>query len=336
MTTENAPVTATLSDGYTARPARAGDATEAEAILGLIRACDLAETGETDDWTVQDILDDWRGLGDVTSGTLLIYAPEGQLAGYGTIQSHGAGRLDEDVYVHPNHRGRGLGTFMTHELEARARRLLGEQPAGMRVVLGTGITRGNEEARRLLEAEGYHEARQFWRMTLDMRAPPPEPRWPDGITVRTCVPSQDERIIFDTLEEVFLDHWGHARRSFEEWEAQSVRSESYDPSLWWLALAGDEPAGAIRCRVRPDGGWVHTLGVRRAWRGRGLGKALLLQAFGVFFRRGIYRVALGVDAENPTGATQLYEGAGMRVAAHYTVYQKVLRAGTQAAAATAR
>jgi mycothiol synthase len=336
MATENAPVTATLPTGYIARPARGGDETEAEAVLGLIRACDLAETGETDDWTVQDILDGWRSLGDVMSGTLLIGAPEGQLAGYGEIHSHGAGRLDADVYIHPNHRGLGLGTFMTHELEARARRLLGEHPAGIRVVLGTGITRGNEGAIRLLEAEGYQEARHFWRMALDMQAPPPEPRWPEGIAARTCLPGQDERIIFDTLEEAFIDHWGHARRSFEEWEEQSVRSESYDPSLWWLALAGDEPAGAIRCRVRPDGGWVHALGVRRAWRGRGLGKALLLQAFGAFYRRGIYRVALGVDAENPTGATQLYEGAGMRVAAHYTVYQKELRAGAPAAAAPAR
>src|SRR5258708_5057443 len=272
MATENMPVTATLPTGYTARPARGGEETEAEAVLGLIRACDLAETGETDDWTVQDILDGWRSLGDMTSGTLLIHAPEGQLAGYGTIQSHGAGRLDEDVYIHPNHRGRGLGTFMTHELEARARRLVDEHPAGMRVVLGTGITRGNEEARRLLEAEGYHEARQFWRMTLDMQAPPPELRWPDGITVRMCVPGQDERIIFDTLEEALLDHWGHARRSFEEWEAQSVRSESYDPSLWWLALVGDEPAGAIRSRVRPDGGLGATLGAPRTWRCRGLRK----------------------------------------------------------------
>jgi mycothiol synthase len=335
MATEDVLMMATLPDGYTARPAR-GDEAEAEAILGLIRACDLAEAGETDDWTVQDVLEDWRGLGDIAAKTLVIRAPEGQLAAYAEVGSHGEGQIHQDVYVHPEHRDRGLGTFITQELEARAQQMLGEHPAGMRVVLSTGINRGNEDAVRLLEAEGYEQARNFWRMALDMQAPPPEPRWPEGITVRTCVPGQDERIIFDTLEEALIDHWDHARRSFAEWEEQNVRSESYDPSLWWLALAGDEPAGAIRCRVRPDGGWVHTLGVRRAWRGRGLGKALLLQAFGVFFRRGIYRVALGVDAGNPTGATQLYEGAGMRVAAHYTVYQKVLRAGTQAAAATAR
>src|SRR5260370_17372212 len=114
MARENAPVTATLPTGYTARPARGDDETEAEAVLGLIRACDLAETGETDDWTVQDILDGWRSLGDMTSGTLLIHAPEGQLAGYGTIQSHVAGRLDQHVYIHPTHPRPALATFIPH------------------------------------------------------------------------------------------------------------------------------------------------------------------------------------------------------------------------------
>src|SRR5215831_15890237 len=99
-------MTAALPDGYTARPARADDAT---AILDVIRACDLAETGEVDDWTEQDMLDGWRG--------------------------------------------RGLGTFVTQELEARAERMVVEHPAGVQVLLSTGITRGNEGAMRLLEAE---------------------------------------------------------------------------------------------------------------------------------------------------------------------------------------
>src|SRR5260370_41028299 len=115
MARENAPVTATLPTGYTARPARGDDETEAEAVLGLIRACDLAETGETDDWTVQDILDGWRSLGDMTSGTLLIHAPERQLAGYGAHQPPRAGRAGGDVYIHPHPRGRGRGTFLHHQ-----------------------------------------------------------------------------------------------------------------------------------------------------------------------------------------------------------------------------
>jgi ribosomal protein S18 acetylase RimI-like enzyme len=74
-------------------------------------------------------------------------------------------------------------------------------------------------------------------------------------------------------------------------------------------------------------GWVGTLGVRRAWRKRGLGEALLLHSFGEFYKRGMKTIGLGVDAENPTGATRLYKKAGMSVAAEYVIYEKELRAG---------
>jgi mycothiol synthase len=51
---------------------------------------------------------------------------------------------------------------------------------------------------------------------------------------------------------------------------------------------------------------------------------LLHQAFGEFYRRGERVVALGVDADNSTGATRLYERAGMRVHAEDVTYQKEL------------
>jgi len=67
--------------------------------------------------------------------------------------------------------------------------------------------------------------------------------------------------------------------------------------------------------------------VRRPWRRKGLGLALLLHSFGEFYRRGRRRVGLGVDAQSLTGATRLYEKAGMRVARVYNTYEKELRPG---------
>ncbi len=77
--------------------------------------------------------------------------------------------------------------------------------------------------------------------------------------------------------------------------------------------------------ARPPTAWVNILAVRRPWRRQGLGMALLRQAFGEFYRRGIRQVALGVDAENITGATRLYARAGMRVTRQYARYEKMLR-----------
>jgi ribosomal protein S18 acetylase RimI-like enzyme len=88
-------------------------------------------------------------------------------------------------------------------------------------------------------------------------------------------------------------------------------------------------AGYSLCRYRMGIGWVGTLGVRRAWRKRGLGEALLLHSFCEFYKRGMQTIGLGVDAENPTGATRLYKKAGMYVAAEYVIYEKELRPGRE-------
>ncbi|MGH2485908.1 MAG: GNAT family N-acetyltransferase, partial [Ktedonobacterales bacterium] len=225
---------------------------------------------------------------------------------------------------------RGLGTSLTHALEARARDILIEAPADARLTTHTGVNTSNRHASELLEHEGYTVVRHFWQMRIEMEAPPPAPVWPEGITVRACVRDQDEHAIFEIIEEAFEDHWGHVPHAYDEWYETNVRGESYDPALWLLATtAGDEPAGAIRGRMRGDEGWINTLGVRRPWRRSGLGMALLLQAFGAFYAAGARAVALGVDAYNPTGATRLYERAGMRTSRHFTVYEKELRPGVE-------
>ena len=74
----------------------------------------------------------------------------------------------------------------------------------------------------------------------------------------------------------------------------------------------------------PEHGYVSVLAVRRPWRKRGLGTALLQHSFAEMKRRGMKRATLGVDAENLTGAVALYERAGMHVEHRYDCYQKLL------------
>src|SRR5216683_6438886 len=103
----------------------------------------------------------------------------------------------------------------------------------------------------------------------------------------------------------------------------------FDPSLWFLALDGNEIAGASLCTNQGDYGWVDTLAVRRPWRRKGLGMALLLHSFAEFYRRSKNKIGLGVDSQNLTGATRLYERAGMHVARIHITYEKELRAGIE-------
>jgi ribosomal protein S18 acetylase RimI-like enzyme len=178
-------------------------------------------------------------------------------------------------------------------------------------------------AGRLLEGRGYGPVRRFYRMQIDLDLPPPPPEWPDGFEVATYRPG-DEAILHAVTEEAFAEHWGHHERDLEDWRQYTSGASWWDPSLVYLVRSGDDVVAASVNALRFGSGWVGTIGTLRPWRGRGLGRALLLQAFGEFHRRGEPRVSLAVDAGNETGATHLYESVGMRVVWQADVYEKHL------------
>jgi ribosomal protein S18 acetylase RimI-like enzyme len=164
-------------------------------------------------------------------------------------------------------------------------------------------------------ALGFEPVRHSYRMEIALATEPPPPVWPEGITVRNAT-AADHRLIHQAVIEVWRDTSDHYDETFEDWAHWNVESPSYDPSLWFLAHAGDELAGFSVCRrddVDESAGYVGLLGVRRPWRRQGLGEALLLRSFQAFRERGWTRGTLGVDASSPTGATRLYERAGMSV-----------------------
>jgi ribosomal protein S18 acetylase RimI-like enzyme len=166
------------------------------------------------------------------------------------------------------------------------------------------------------------------RMALDDPIAAPSP--PDGVAIRTFDPARDARAVYDTLMEAFADHWGSEPWTFERWRHIEVDGSDLDGSLWFLAVDGDEIAGVALCSPtslrRPDTAVVKELAVRRPWRRRGLGLALLLTAFRTFADRGIAHVELGVDSENLTGATRLYARAGMTPAFSWEFWSKAVTA----------
>jgi mycothiol synthase len=193
----------------------------------------------------------------------------------------------------------------------------------------------NKRAQELLEKEEFKVIRHFWRMLIEMDTPPPLPEWPEGITVRTFIPEEDDRAMVTAVREAFKDHWGHVESPFEEeleqWRHWIRSSEDFDPALWFLAMDDDKIAGMSLCWPKvpedPEMGVVDTLGVQRPWRRRGLALALLHHSFGEFYHRGKPKVCLGVDSESLTGATRLYEKAGMHIDRQYRLYEKELRPG---------
>lgn len=320
------PVTGSaLPQGYSIRPPTD---TDIPGIIALLRADDEAYASDgTMEFTADDLRSGWQGS-DLEHDTWLVLAPDGQVVGYEELSDHGSGELAADGYVHPLHKGLGIGSALMERMETRAHELCAHAPEGARVVVELGIMPEDTAACQVCEQRGFEHVRTFWRMRVDLAEQPPAPQWPEGVTLRAFQIERDGRAVFETVEEAFSDHWGHVPQVYEEWRGHFYDRSDFDPTLSFLAVAGDEElVGVALCRQRPDQGWVNTLAVRRAWRKRGLGKALLLHAFGELFQRGERRIGLGVDAQNLTGATRLYEAVGMRAAMTIYTYTKEIRAG---------
>lgn len=317
-----------LAPGYTIKPASLELAPD---IHRLIVDVEMHEFGDPTGFTLEEVEGDIRSL-DPERDTWLAVAPDGWLAGYGYLRDRQHVRLDLEVYVHPGHERKGVGTTLVRLAEERAREHIDLAPDGARVVLHNWIDAGNSSACELLEGEGFTPYRYFFRMEMTLDGNLPAPEWPENLVVRACRPGEDEPVFYRTIEEAMADHWGFVPVTFEEWMERRTRS-GFDPSLWFLVEDAGEPAAAATCLIADGIGWVDHLGVLKPWRKRGIGMALLRHAVRAFAERGLERMALGVDAESPTGATRLYERAGMHVAQRHAVYGKELRPGEDLAGA---
>ncbi len=205
-----------------------------------------------------------------------------------------------------------------------ARELAALVPTGRRVVVRRSVGHLNESTRTGLAANGYALVRRAWVMEMDLTNEPPPPMWPAAIRVTTFERGH-ERTVLDTVNESFRDNWGHVDLPYDRFSAY-VDQRDDDRPLCFLGWADDELAGCCLNIARGDGaGYVAYLAVRGPWRRQGLGLALLAESLRAFRRRGLTCAALDVDSENLTGATRLYERAGMHVIRHTDLYERALR-----------
>jgi mycothiol synthase len=153
--------------------------------------------------------------------------------------------------------------------------------------------------------------------------------------IRTLRYPEEARTAYRLNEDAFSDHYGHVydpeMKNYDNWAVHRFEKKSFDPSVWFVVEIEGEIAGFAWCRLgTPDDptlGWIDSLGVLDAFRRRGIANLLLQHTFRVFRERGMQTAGLRVDASNTTGATRVYERAGMYIAAKWDTYAKVLRDG---------
>ncbi len=259
---------------------------------------------------------------------------DGRMVGYGRLywvdRNDGSRSFDSLCHLDPAVRGRGIGTAMF----AWQRRRIAEIHADMahdRPTVATTYIHGQDVGgRALAEAFGFKVVRRFAELVRPDLEAIPEVPLPAGFETRPIDPSDAPLIrrVWEAGAEAFADHWGESADDWSEDQYSGfLESPQTTPELWQVAFHGDEVAGHILNYlgpIEPDGsriGWTEAIGVRKAYRRRGVARALLARSLRTVRDAGADRAALGVDTENENRALDLYEGLGFRVVADEFVYE---------------
>lgn len=130
--------------------------------------------------------------------------------------------------------------------------------------------------------------------------------WPDGARL-AALSEVDPRTLHAILADAYTNGFG-AVAAFADWWSSVETDEEFDPALVFAAVgSAGSPIGLALCWTS---GFIKDLAVVPAWRGKGIGDALLQTAFAAFHARGLPHVDLKVGAANAP-ALGLYRRAGM-------------------------
>lgn len=296
-----------LPTGYVVRHPRQRDSSS---IAEVVVAGDIADFGEPD-FTEGDLIDDWaRPRFDLGHDAWVLSGPTGRIVGYAFVwEAQPGAEVEGDAFVLPEYSGRGLGTLLLELMENRTRELA----AGRPVTLGLYASHVNKGKQELLERRGFKSLHTVLRFKIDLANRSPESvEPPDGITLRQYVMG-DADAVRETMSEAFEGHRRYTPRRLDEWLDLRLRHPAFDPQLWRVAECRGEVVGATLVYDVGETGYLSNVGVRRAWRGKGVAQALVADAFAALRERGQMRVLVSVDADAAPAAIHLYEEAGMRV-----------------------
>ncbi len=322
-------------DNYTSRQAGMGDLQE-------IHRLDEKKSLHYNDvpgFTLERLRNEYETPGfDITSSVHLVFNQDEKLAGLIEVWDEANPPVHPYLWmtVDPDLENQGLEEYLLAWAEERALQVFDRVDPELRIALRSHSDHAIESSITAKLAAGMTQIRHSFRMRIDMKQKPEIPVWPDGISLRPYNPERDARVVYEADEEVFQDHFGFIKEDPEEGFGKFMHhmtgDDSYDPSLWFLAVDENDEIAAIClcCRYGPEdkeAGYVSSLGVKRPWRRQGIAQALLLETFGEYYKRGKTKVDLEVDAESLTGATDLYRKVGMFVLRQFDLYEKELRPG---------
>jgi mycothiol synthase len=260
-----------------------------------------------------------------------------EVIGYsrGTWQMEGSGEHRYMFFgrILPAWRRKGVGQAMLGWMERRLQEIAAGHPAESEKFFLSFVMQGEKGLAAMLEKTGYQPVRYGFDMVRPDLENIPEYPLPEGLEVRPVLP-EHYRAIWEADIEAFRDHWGFSEPAEEDYQAWLVDKTVFQPQLWQVAwdTATDQVAGQVRTFIDHEQnqlyhrqrGYTEFISVRRPYRRRGLARALIARSLQAQKEAGMTESALGVDSENLSGATRVYDDCGFRVVKRNTIYRKPL------------
>lgn len=288
--------------------------------------------------TVEEIATSYDHLTNSDPYHDMIFAEmNGEVIGYSRawwFEEENGPRLYSFVgFLVPAWRRKGIGREMLRWMESRLRAIATEHPAEQEKFLQVFATQYEVGLAAMLEREGYQPVRYFWEMLRPTLDDLPDFPLPAGVEVRPVLP-EHYRALWDAAAEAFRDHWGFSYPTEEDYQIWLADKNIFQPELWQVAwdMATNEIVGQVRPfiyhaqneKYNRKRGFTEFISVRRPWRRRGLARALIARALAAQRDQGMTESTLGVDSENTSGATRIYEACGFQVVKRNTLYRKRL------------
>ncbi|GAB2926405.1 hypothetical protein GCM10027280_12150 [Micromonospora polyrhachis] len=300
-------------DGWTARRPTLDDI---PAILAVVHASDIASVGQPD-FSPEDVREALTAPNvDPADDSWLALDPDGAVVGWAYLENPARSRRDfVEVYVHPE-----KGVPAQVPLLARQLARVSERAAEFgypEMTARSGAIPTEERWIAALRAAGFAFVKRYARMRRSLAGVstvPPSP--PQDVLIRPVRPTDDAdlREFHRILDTAFRDTPDYVPISYEQWREQIANLPSVAWDEWLVATVRDEPVGILQSAdqaLDQNEGWVKNLAVLREHRHRGVGRALLGQAFAAYAAKGRDYAGLGVDLSNPTEAARLYRSVGM-------------------------
>ncbi len=301
-------------------------------MAAVIAACHAAD-GTDGLITVDTVANTYHHLENCDpQADMLFVEQDGQVIGYGRVwwtdQADGTRLYIPIGFLHPDWRGKGIGSSMLAAGEARLRQIAAGHPREVPKFFQLEADDTEKAKIALLEKFGYQPVRYGTNMVRDLSEPFPEAPMPPGLEIRPVKP-EHWRLIHEASNEAFRDHWGARDESEAEYQLH-LEDKNYRPELWMVAWDGDQIASVIHNAFNSDEneelhrkrGYTEGICTRRPWRKRGLARALLVRSMQMFKEMGMTETALGVDSQNISGAFRLYESVGYRKVNQEILYRK--------------